>query len=133
MDAARALADLTEVSSQVRGAVIVDVDGAALASTFPAETEERVGAAAATLLRAAKEMPRESGRAELTQLEASLPGGSVFVVDDGTHAIAAITARNPTTGLVFYDLKTALRRAFEGEGAHERKKPARRAKKDADA
>ena len=132
MDAARALADLTEVSSQVRGAVIVDAEGAVVASTLAAETGERAGAAAATLLRAAREMPRESGRAELTQLEAALPEGSVFVVDDGTHAIAAVTDRNPTTGLIFYDLKTALRRAFEEE-RKERKKPTRRAKKDADA
>ena len=132
MDAARALADLTEVSSQVRGAVIVDAEGAVVASTLAAETGERAGAAAATLLRVAREMPRESGRAELTQLEAALPEGSVFVVDDGTHAIAAVTDRNPTTGLIFYDLKTALRRAFEEE-RKERKKPTRRAKKDADA
>ncbi|MBW3592414.1 MAG: roadblock/LC7 domain-containing protein [Actinobacteria bacterium] len=133
MDAARALADLTEVSSQVRGAVIVDAEGTTVASTFAAEVEESVGAAAATLLRAAKEMPRESGRAELTQLEAALPGGSVFVVDGGAHAIAAVTARSPTSGLVFYDLKTALRRAFEDEPANQRKKPARRTKREDDA
>ena len=132
MDAARALADLTEVSSQVRGAVIVDAGGVAVASTFPAGTSERVGVAASALLCAAREMPRESGRAELTQLEAALPGVSVFVVDDGAHAIAAVTERNPTTGLVFYDLKTALRRAFEDE-EKERNKPRRKAKKDADA
>ena len=125
MDAARALADLTEVSSQVRGAVIVDSEGAPVAATFPPEAAERVGGAAATLLQAAREMPRESGRAELTQLEAALPGASVFVVDGGEHAIAAITERNPTTGLVFYDLKTALRRAFEGDGK-ERTKPRER-------
>lgn len=132
MDGARALADLTEVSSQVRGAVIVDAEGVAVASTFPSESGERAGAAAASLLRAAREMPRESGRAQLTQLEAALPDGSVFVVDDGTHAIAAVTERNPTTGLIFYDLKTALRRAFDDD-AKERKKSSRRAKKDADA
>lgn len=133
MDAGRALADLTELSSQVRGAVIVDAEGTTVASTFPPDAGEAVGAAAATLLRAAKEMPRESGRAELTQVEAALPGGSVFVVDGGAHAIAAVTARNPTSGLIFYDLKTALRRAFEGEPTKERKKPPRRTNRDADA
>ena len=132
MDAARALADLTEVSSQVRGAVIVDAEGAAVASTFPAETSERVGSAAVTLLRAAREMPRESGRAELTQLEAVLPRVSVFVVHDGKPAIAAITERNSTTGLIFYDRKTALRRAFEEE-SKPRKKSRGRTKKEGDA
>ena len=132
MDAARALADLTEISSQVRGAVIVDAQGAAVASTYATETGESVGAAAVTLLRAAREMPRESGRAELTQLEAALPRESVFVVDDGTHAIVAVTERNPTTGLVFYDLKTTLRRAFEG-GTKEPERSSGRTTEDADA
>ncbi len=132
MDAARALADLTEVSSQVRGAVIVDPDGTVLASTFSDDGGDDVGAAAATLLRAAKELPRDAGRVELTQLEAALPRVSVLVVDDGTHAIAAVTERNPTSGLVFYDLKTALRRAFEN-GDTAPKKPRRRTKKDAGA
>ena len=133
MDAAQALADLTEVSSQVREAVIVDAEGTLAASTFSPETGERFGAAAAALLRAAREMPRESGRAELTQLEAALPGGSIFVVDDGGHAIAALTERRPTSGLIFYDLKTALRRAFEDEGANGSRKAGGRVQGDDDA
>ena len=132
MDAARALADLMEVSSQVRGAVIVDENGTAVASTYPDETGGRVAGAATTFLRAAREMPRESGRAELTQLEAALPDGSVFLVADGAHAIAALTERRPTTGLVFYDLKTALRRAFEDD-AKEPKAPRGDAGTDAGA
>ena len=130
MDAARALADLTEVSSQVRGAVIVDAAGTLAGSTFPRGGGEQVGAAAAALLRAAREMPRESGRAELTQLEAALPGGSIFVVDGGGHAIAALTERRPTSGLIFYDLKTALRRAFDDQGGSGTRKPAGETQRD---
>ena len=115
MDPAQALADLTEISSQVRGAVIVDGDGSVVASSFPTERGERVAGATLELLRAAEEMPRESGRAELTQLQAATPSGSVFVVRDDTRVIAAVTERDPTVGLVFYDLKTALRLAFEDE------------------
>ena len=35
--------------------------------------------------------------------------GSVFIVRDGKTSIAATTGGNPTVGLVFYDLKSALR------------------------
>jgi hypothetical protein len=35
--------------------------------------------------------------------------GSVFVVRDGKRLIVATTAPEPTVGLVFYDLKSALR------------------------
>jgi hypothetical protein len=45
----------------------------------------------------------------VTQVEAATPAGSVFVVRDGPRLIAATTAPDPTTGLVFYDLKSCLR------------------------
>ena len=116
MDPAQALADLTEVSSQVRGAVIIGEEGALVASTFAGERGAAVAEAASVLLRSADEMPRESGRAELTQLQAVDPSGSVFVVrDQGGRAIAAVAERDATVGLIFYDLKTALRLAFEQE------------------
>ena len=130
MDPAQALADLTEVSSQIRGAVIVEGEGALVASTYGDERGERVAAAAAALLAAAEEMPREAGRADLMQLEAATDGGSVFVLRDGTRAIAATTVRNPTTGLVFYDLKTALRLAFADEGTKDGRKSAGRERKN---
>jgi hypothetical protein len=47
----------------------------------------------------------------VTQLEVSTHDGSVFVVRDGARRIAATTGRDPTVGLVFYDLKSALRHA----------------------
>ena len=50
-----------------------------------------------------------SGASDLTQLEVATGDGSVFVVRDGATFIAATTGGNPTVGLVFYDLKSALR------------------------
>jgi hypothetical protein len=63
-------------------------------------------------------------------VEAALPEGSFFVVRDGERLVAAVTARDPTVGLVFYDLKTCLRLAAEepekpkkaAAGARRRKK-----------
>jgi outer membrane biosynthesis protein TonB len=43
------------------------------------------------------------------QLEAALGDGHVFVVPEADRVIAAATRPEPTVGLVFYDLKSALR------------------------
>ena len=53
MDAAQALADLTEISSQIEAAVLADAEGAVLASTFPDESRSRQLANAAQALLAA--------------------------------------------------------------------------------
>jgi predicted regulator of Ras-like GTPase activity (Roadblock/LC7/MglB family) len=106
MEAAQALADLTEVSSQIESAVLADTGGTVLAATLPdPKRAERVAQSAAELLKAA----RSAGREGLIQLEAATSEGSIFVVRDGEHLVAAVTGTQPTVGLVFYDLKTCLR------------------------
>ncbi len=141
MDAAGALADLTEISSQVEAAVLLDADGAILASTSPA------GAATEPLARAARELLAEAtgiglgaGR-ELTQLEVSLREGSVFVVRDQARIVAATTVPEPTSALVLYDLRACLRGLAESDAATAAKaekssqaaKPRRRPRKTVDA
>jgi predicted regulator of Ras-like GTPase activity (Roadblock/LC7/MglB family) len=130
VDAAAALADLTEISSQIETAAIFDADEATLASS-PADdvVAERLVAAARELLAAAADVPGGEGR-ELTQLEVALREGSVFVVRDGDHAVAATTSPRPTAGLVLYDLRTCLRALAPENGEKPRR---RRARKTADA
>jgi hypothetical protein len=111
VDAAQALADLTEISSQVVQVAIVDGDGAVLASTIG--NAERAREFADGALRLAEEAGRAGaahGLLELGQLEAATLEGSVFVVRDPAHSrlIAATTLPDPTVGLVFYDLKHCL-------------------------
>jgi predicted regulator of Ras-like GTPase activity (Roadblock/LC7/MglB family) len=114
MDAAQALADLTEISSQVEEAAIVGADGAVLASTFgDEERARRFAEAARRLVEAADEVRASHGLTGLAQLEAATLDGSVFVVRDGERLIAATTRPDPTVGLVFYDLKHALRSVEE--------------------
>ncbi|MGH3006779.1 MAG: roadblock/LC7 domain-containing protein [Gaiellaceae bacterium] len=129
MDAGQALADLTEISSQIQGAVLASADGSVAASTF--EDEERgkaVAAAAAELLQAAEEA-RSDGGEGLVQLQAATSEASVFVVRDDKHLVAAVTGAEPTVGLVFYDLKTCLRLAGE-QPEPQKKAPRRRRKKE---
>jgi hypothetical protein len=106
MDAAQALADLTEISSQVEAAVLFGENGEVAGSTLAEEDAAALARAGGELLDRAASLAE--GRA-VTQVEASTPGGSVFVVRDGSRRIAATTAPDPTTGLVFYDLKSCLR------------------------
>ena len=127
MEAAQALADLTEVSSQIESAVLADTGGTVLAATYPdPKRGERVAQTAAELLKAA----RSAGREGLVQLEAATSDGSIFVVRDGEHLVAAVTGTQPTVGLVFYDLKTTLRLAAEEPAAEAPKPAARRRKKE---
>jgi hypothetical protein len=120
--AEQALADLTEISSQVEAATLFDAKGNVAASTL-SESEPFVRAVQDLLAAAA-----EAKQGSLNQLEASTLAGSVFVVRDGDSYIAATTGPEPTVALVFYDLKTALRSAT-AEVAEKKSAPRRRAPK----
>src|SRR6266487_7075341 len=109
MDAQQALADLTEISSQIRAAVVFDDKGKVAGSTLgDSGRADELARSAAELLAVAEGVKTGDGT-ELTQLEAATDEGSVFVVREGTTRIAATTGVDPTVGLVFYDLKSALR------------------------
>jgi len=125
MDAAQALADLTEISSQIQAAVLFDESGTVQGSTLAdAGAAQALARAGADLLARAGGFRSEG---EVSQLEASTAAGSVFVVRDGARRIAATTGPAPTVGLVFYDLKSALHGADT-----EPPKPRRPRKKKAD-
>ena len=123
----QALADLTEISSQVEAAVLFDAKGKVSASTL--EDPEPFVRAVQNLLAAAGEV----GGGSLAQLEAATPEGSVFVVREGAATIAATTLAEPTVALVFYDLKTALRAASTAKQAARRRPETEPPDEDADA
>jgi predicted regulator of Ras-like GTPase activity (Roadblock/LC7/MglB family) len=105
VDAQQAIADLTEISPQVRDVVVIGADGAPAGSNLADEAAQvRLADGAKRLVDAAEAM-----RPGVSQLEAATLAGSVFVVRDGDRMIAATTTPEPTVGLVFYDLKTCLR------------------------
>jgi predicted regulator of Ras-like GTPase activity (Roadblock/LC7/MglB family) len=124
MDAQQALADLTEISSQIEAAVVFDDQGKVVGSTLP--DGDAFAKAAADLLAAAEEL--KTGESGLTQLEIATGAGSVFVVREGKTAIAATTPPEPTVGLVFYDLKSALRSVKPKPAPRARAKPAAKPK-----
>jgi hypothetical protein len=123
VDAAQAIAELTDISPQVRDVVAAGGNGSILGSNLDEEAAQRLLDGARKLLEAAEAM-----RPGVAQLEAATTLGSVFVVKDGERLIAATTTPEPTVGLVFYDLKTCLRGIEEPKAKRTRKK-----KEDADA
>jgi outer membrane biosynthesis protein TonB len=136
MDAQQALADLTEISAQIEAAVIARRSGEVIASTLTGDGAERFARAAIDLLEAVRSAPGAEG-GDPVQLEAALGDGHVFVVPEADRMIAAATRPDPTVGLVFYDLKSALRSSAPADEeepeptpkAEEPPKPKPRAKK----
>ena len=105
-----AVKQLVEVSTEITSVVLLEGE-TVLASTYGSD-RERSEAVAATIRRldeAATSSAGRLGRGTVTQLQAALPEGSVFIVRDGTHTVAATTGPKPTVGLIFYDLKSCLR------------------------
>jgi predicted regulator of Ras-like GTPase activity (Roadblock/LC7/MglB family) len=129
MDAAQALADLAEISSQIRAAVLFDDDGSVLGETLGDDARAKQLVKLATDLLAAARDVSPSGT-ELVQVEAATEAGSVFLVGDGKRRIVATTEPEPTVGLVFYDLKSCLR-GVDGD-EEKTKRPARRRKTEED-
>jgi predicted regulator of Ras-like GTPase activity (Roadblock/LC7/MglB family) len=119
----QALAELTELSTQVHAAAIFDRDGKVAASTLVGGRGDWLASAAKALLDAAESL-RGEGETAVTQLEAATPEGSVFVVRDGDRLVTAVTGREPTAGLVFYDLKRCLQSVSE-EKPKRRRAPAK--------
>jgi len=109
MDAARALADLVEISPQIEAAAVVAGDGETVGSFGVPEGRAGLLARAVRELLDGAAAFRHEGR--VTQLHAALDDGDVFAVAGADErTIVAIAGEQATPGLVFYDLKQCLRR-----------------------
>ena len=131
MDAASALADLTEISSQIEAAVVFDADGGVLASTLADdERSTKLARAGGELFDAAAGRLGGEGRT-LLRIEAALDDGSVFVVREHGHGLVATTTPAPASGLVLYDLGTCLRSLAEAPPPKPKRKQPRKQQADA--
>jgi len=125
MNVQQALSDLTEISSQIEAALVLDTDGSTMAATLDDTRAQDLARAANELLAAA----RRATDKEPAQLEVSTADGSVFLVRDGERTIVATTGPEPTVGLVFYDLKSCLRSVAAEEKPKPKPKPKRAPRK----
>jgi predicted regulator of Ras-like GTPase activity (Roadblock/LC7/MglB family) len=106
MEPPEALAELIDLSSQIREAVILGESGFVLASSGTPERGEALARVAGELVAAATEV---RPGADVARVEVRLRHGCVFVVREAGRTIAATTTADATAGLVVYDLRTALR------------------------
>ncbi|MGH3127210.1 MAG: roadblock/LC7 domain-containing protein [Gaiellaceae bacterium] len=123
MDAAQALAELQELSSQITAAVVLDGDGAVIASS--SDESGSLGAATLELVAAAADLGGDNR--DVMRVEIELDEGAIFVVREGDHTVAATTGPSPTSGLVVYDLRTCA----QAITAEPRKRRARKPKEPA--
>jgi hypothetical protein len=124
MDAAQALAELKELSSQVERAVVLDHKGGVLGSTVEDQgATDALARAALELVAAAGQLHSSPGDVSLAEVE--LEEGGLFVLREGERTIAATTGPSPTAGLVVYDLRTCLRALDEPKPKRSRAKKTR--------
>lgn len=128
MEPNEALAELLDLSSQVRDVAILGESGFVLAGTGAPERSEQLARIAADLVAAATNVRPGS---DIARVEVALESSSVFVVREGARTIVATTDSEPTSGLVVYDLRTALRRLDEKPPPKRRAKPRKKAEPDA--
>ncbi len=126
MEAAQALRELLELSSQIEAAAVLGSDGTVVASSPEGEDAAgRLASAATELLNAASEL---GGQQEASRVEVEIAEGALFVVREGSRTIVARTGPEPTAGLVVYDLRTSLRSI--DEPAPKKRRAARSKKED---
>jgi hypothetical protein len=129
MDAAQALAELKELSSQVERAVVLEAGGEILAATDSESADaQALAGASVALVAAAAEL--HATAAEVVRAEVELAEGGLFVLREGGRTIGATTGPGPTSGLVVYDLRTCLRGIDEKP---KRRRTARKAAADEEA
>jgi len=102
-DAAEAaLAFLSEMSPDLRGAAILDSEGSVLAA---AGDSERWGEDATALL----EIADRAGGEPAEQVHVATEQGEVFALRQSGLAAVAVTDRFPLASLMFFDLRATLR------------------------
>jgi hypothetical protein len=109
MDADAALAQLLEVSDDVRAAVAFE-RGEPLASNLSENEAAEIAGLADAMLAYVGTLRQE---ADVKQLEAVTPDGDVYVVRQGERGVVAIAAPGSLAGVLQHDLRTLLGRLSE--------------------
>ncbi|MDX6623122.1 MAG: hypothetical protein QOE75_1054 [Solirubrobacterales bacterium] len=103
-----ALAFLTEMSPDLRGAAILDADGAVLAATGePGRWRED----AAALFAVADGAEAEA----VEQVHVATEQGEVFALRHQGYAAVAVTERFALASLLFFDMRSTLRELAQGD------------------
>jgi predicted regulator of Ras-like GTPase activity (Roadblock/LC7/MglB family) len=107
--AAAALAFLTEMSPDLRGAAILGADGSVLAASGDAERWREDAAALLALADRADPEPAE-------QIHVATEQGEVFALRHEGFAAIAVTERFALASLMFFDMRSTLRELARASG-----------------
>lgn len=108
MNVKLALQYLTEMSTDVCQALIVDRQGAVLATTFEGQSQQDAAAdLVGKLLRWVSEQEGMEGE-QPYQLELAAASGSAFLTLGAGCAVVAVTGRSALPALVLYDMHTVV-------------------------
>ena len=98
-------ARLCELSADARTAVLLDAAGALVACSDPDATRaDALAASTRTLLEAVDKAPG----APVEQVEAQVPGGTVFVSRTPRWSLAVVARRSALSSLMLCDLRAVL-------------------------
>lgn len=123
-----ALRYLLELSTDIRGALLLDRDGRLLASAGHlaaddlAAVGERLAAGARALSQNGRAADAGSANAAI-EIDVHSTGGAMFLLGEAEHVMACVTNRSVHPGLIFYDMHAVLRdldRAAAAEAVRER-------------
>lgn len=124
---------MLEISPHLDDAVLIDGEGGVTASSIAGGAgSERLARAGLGLLEGAGERFATGGRA-LTQLEAALREGSIFVVRADARTIVARARPKAPSLLVFHDLRACLQAAAPARRRPKRHAAGKKVEQAADA
>ncbi len=115
MDAGQALAELTEISSQIEFALIFDARGELVGATLADRQRAESLAFGAVALLACSTRAAGSERGEPVQVELAYSDGSLLFVSQDDLRIVARTTPNPISGLAFFELRACLRKLTDAK------------------
>ncbi len=113
MNAELALQYLTEMSTDVKRALIVSDEGEVLSTTFKRQSEEAAAVVQQILDRVVGQ-GADHDQAPY-QMELTGAGGSVFITLGERHVLVAVTGRSALPALILYDMHTVISEFEAGE------------------
>ena len=115
-----ALRYLLELSTDIRGALLLDRDGRLLASAGHLAAED-LASVGERLAASARDVASADHAA--IEIDVHSAGGAMFLLGEAQHVMACVTNRSVHPGLIFYDMHAVLRdldRAAAAEAVRER-------------
>ena len=113
-----ALRYLLELSTDIRAALLLDVDGKLVAAA-PESVGERMAVLAGELTGEAGEHFGADG--EPVEVDAVCEGGVVFLIRSEEGSMVCVTTRSVLPGLIFYDMHAVLADLDRAAGAEARR------------